>query len=684
MSEDFSVQFAELRPGSMLAEYRLEAQIGAGGMAVVFRARDERLGRRVALKVLAPALTSDAAFRRRFMAESRAAAAVDDPHIIPVYEAGEAGGVLFIAMRFVAGGDLCGVLEREGQLAPARAAAFISPVAAALDAAHAAGLVHRDVKPANILVDAHRDRPEHVYLSDFGVSKGAVSSVSLTGSGHFVGTPDYSAPEQIRGLAVDGRTDQYALACMAYQLLAGVVPFGRDQGMAVLFAHLSEQPPSLVTRRPDLPRAVDQALARALAKAPEKRYGCCRDFADALREALGITPRIPAVAAPVAGSPPPRAASLLPEFPGPAVAGTGKEGVSADLAAAATLDSVSPVLPAPPGSATTGNQPAPPREKAGPRQGPGTPLGREARGYSGNQRYVGQDGAGELAPPGPVPVNRRRGGQTSRALGARRRFSRLGWLAAALVLLIGGGFAGYEYLSQPHVDPPAPSPTAAKGTGTPSFDRTLGKWQHIESRSKDPQPLTIAGLYPPQFSLNGTSYVRTAASVTKTCSLAVFGADLQAALQSGHCTQVVRASYLSGDGTMMGTVGVVNLTSSNAAQKAGQATGPQEIIAPLTGKKGPTKKLGTGTGVVQAEIKGHYLILMWAEYSNLKSPSGQAQRQALEQFAANLVTGSANINLSTRMVPGCAASAICRTTAAHTLTVVAKPNLASPAAIASG
>ena len=245
MSEDFAVQLAGLRAGSLLAGYRLEARVGAGGMAVVFRARDERLGRLVALKVLAPGLATDPGFRRRFIAESRAAAAVDDPHIIPIYEAGEAGGALFIAMRFVGGGDLRGILDREGALPPGRAVQFISPVASALDAAHAVGLVHRDVKPANILVDARRDRPDHVYLSDFGVSKGAVSSVSLTGAGHFLGTPDYAAPEQIQGLAVDGRADQYALACVAFQLLAGVPPFGRDQGMAVLFAHLSEPPPSL-------------------------------------------------------------------------------------------------------------------------------------------------------------------------------------------------------------------------------------------------------------------------------------------------------------------------------------------------------------------------------------------------------------------------------------------------------
>jgi branched-chain amino acid transport system substrate-binding protein len=284
VSEDAPVLLAGFGPGSVLAGYRLEAQVGAGGFAVVFRAHDERLGRPVALKILAPGLAADPGFRRRFIAESRAAATVDDPHIIPVYEAGEADGVLFIAMRFIAGGDLRGVLDREGPLPPGRAAEFISPVASALDAAHRAGLVHRDVKPANILVDAGPDRPDHVYLSDFGVTKGAISSASV--AGQFLGTPDYSAPEQIQGRAVDGRTDQYALACVAYQLLTGATPFERDQGMAVLLAHLSEPPPSLGAQ---LPVSADAVVARAMAKAPEQRYGSCREFADALREALGLT-----------------------------------------------------------------------------------------------------------------------------------------------------------------------------------------------------------------------------------------------------------------------------------------------------------------------------------------------------------------------------------------------------------
>jgi serine/threonine-protein kinase len=259
-------------------------------MAWVFRARHLRLDRLVALKVLKPALASDLAYQRRFVAEARAASAVDDPHIIPVYEADEADGVLFIAMRFIPGGDLSRLAEREGPMPGPRAVEFISPVASALDAAHSAGLVHRDVKPANILVDARRGRPDHVYLSDFGVSKAAMSTVSLTGIGDFIGTASYSAPEQFEGKAVDGRTDQYALACVTYQLLTGALPFKRDSFMLVMMAHVNAPRPSLVSQRPDLPLAADQVLAKAMARNPAERYETCEDFAEALREALGLTP----------------------------------------------------------------------------------------------------------------------------------------------------------------------------------------------------------------------------------------------------------------------------------------------------------------------------------------------------------------------------------------------------------
>ena len=232
-----------------MAGYRLEKLVGVGGMAAVYRARDERLGRVVALKLLA----GDDLVQRRFTREARAVAAVDHPHIIPVYDAGEAGGVLYIAMRFVAGDDLRVIVERDGGLRPHRAAMFISPVASALDAAHGAGLVHRDVKPANILVDAAPGRPAHVYLSDSGWPGRAVVS-GLTQAGQFLGTPDYSAPEQISGREVDGRADQYALGCVAYALLTGSVPFKREVPMAVLYAHLSAPPPRVTAVRPDLPR----------------------------------------------------------------------------------------------------------------------------------------------------------------------------------------------------------------------------------------------------------------------------------------------------------------------------------------------------------------------------------------------------------------------------------------------
>ena len=297
------------------------------------------------------------------------------------------------------------------------------------------------------------------------------------------------------------------------------------------------------------------------------------------------------------------------------------------------------------------DQPEPAREATDPRPAPGTRFAGEDDTHADGYGYREGDGPPRPAEPTaavPAAARSRPGAKT-----AGRRRSRTVWLAAgAVAVLAAGALAGYKYLYEPRVNAPVSSslrlPTTAPGS--PNFDKALGKWQHIGTRAEDPEPLTLAELYPPGFTLNGSSYVRAAASVTKDCTLAVYGAQLQAALQSGHCTQVLRASYLSGNGTMMGTIGVANLRTASEAQQAGQATGPQQIIAPLSSQKGPTSKLGTGTGVVQAEIKGHYLILMWAEFTSLKSPSTAAQRQLLEQFAANLVTGSANIDLSTRMM----------------------------------
>jgi hypothetical protein len=320
-------------------------------------------------------------------------------------------------------------------------------------------------------------------------------------------------------------------------------------------------------------------------------------------------------------------------------AGTGAQSVVAAGTGAQPTLARTPVRgfpPAPPGRA----QPA---EAFSPWSPPTAPPAGEGGGYA-DQDAGDYDPPGEPDAPAPVaPATRR----------PRRRFRRVAWLAAACVVMA-GGFAGYKYLYEPRVNAPV-SPTLRLPTtvpGSPDFDQALGKWQHIGTRAEDPDPLTLTELFPPQFELDGSSYTRTAASATKNCTQPVFGARLQSALQAGRCTQLLRASYISGDGTMMGTIGVVNLSTSAAAQQAGQVTGPDELIAPLAGSKGPTSKLGNGTGVVQAEIKGHYLILMWAEYASLKSPSTSAQKQQLEQFATDLVTGSANIDLSTRMLTG--------------------------------
>jgi hypothetical protein len=287
------------QPGDTIAGYLLEEQIGEGGMAVVFRARDERLGRPVALKLLAPGLAADDAFRQRFIRESRAAAAVDHPNIIPIYEAGEADGVLFIAMRYVKGGDVRTLLDGGGPLPAARAWAIVTQVAVALDSAHRRGLIHRDVKPGNILLDAGAgQQAEHAYLSDFGISKQPAGASSLTLAGQFVGTLDYIAPEQIDGHDLDGRADLYALGCAAYELLSGRPPFGQARGLALVGAHLSEPPPALSAERPDLPPAADRVLARAMAKSPAARYPTCAQFAADLGGSLGLMPPVPLRAGP--------------------------------------------------------------------------------------------------------------------------------------------------------------------------------------------------------------------------------------------------------------------------------------------------------------------------------------------------------------------------------------------------
>ncbi|MFE7650068.1 serine/threonine-protein kinase [Streptomyces phaeoluteigriseus] len=274
--------------GRQVAGYRIEREIGRGGMAVVYRARDLRLERTVALKLLAPELARNDTFRKRFTHESRVAAAIDHPHIVPVFEAGETDGLLYIAMRYVAGSDLRHLLDDRGPLPPATAARIAAQVASALDAAHEHGLVHRDVKPGNILVDrgTDSDHPEHVYLTDFGLTKKSLSLTGLTTVGQFVGTLDYVAPEQISGRPVDGRCDVYGLACVVYETLAGHPPFRRDDDMALLWAHQYDEPPPLTAARPDLPSVVDGVFAQALAKTPDARHATCLTFVAALRTAL--------------------------------------------------------------------------------------------------------------------------------------------------------------------------------------------------------------------------------------------------------------------------------------------------------------------------------------------------------------------------------------------------------------
>jgi Protein kinase domain len=405
VAEDFPAGLIDFNAGAQIASYQLEEEIGRGGMAVVYRARDVRLGRWVALKVLAQDYAQDEAFRQRFIRESRTAAAVDHPNIIPIFDAGEAGGVLYIAMRYVASQDVHSLLHSAGPLPTARALSIVGQVASALDAAHACGLIHRDVKPANMLLGGVADtgRADHVYLSDFGISKQLNATSSLTLTGQVLGTLNYLAPEQIEGRQVDGRADAYALACTAFELLAGAPPFRRDENMAVMWAQLNAPPPALTSLRPDLPPAVDQVLARALAKAPADRYPTCLGFSAALQQACAAALGGPAGTAPAAPvSPPPRAGQ--PAAP-----------TAADPAP-------SPPAPAPaPAAASSGLPSAPAGQPARPATTP-MPVLPDRGGWPplGAQRRSGGPGASTATPRKP-----------------RRGLAAV--LACVAVLAVGGG-----------------------------------------------------------------------------------------------------------------------------------------------------------------------------------------------------------------------------------------------------
>jgi hypothetical protein len=266
-----------LGPGSNLGDFVIQSVAGRGGMGVVYRARQKHPDRIVALKVISAELAEDSQFRTRFQAEAAIAAQIEHPNVIPVYAVGEVDGTLFIAMRFVDGMDLRALLAEEGRLEPERTASIIDQVAQALDAAHAHGLVHRDVKPANILVASSGGR-EHTYLSDFGLTRRITGSTALTRTGAFLGTIDYVAPEQARGERVDGRADVYSLGCVLFQCLTGTVPFPVDNELGKLYAHSSQPAPSVLDRKPDLPVAFDAVVSRAMSKSPDERYQSAGDL----------------------------------------------------------------------------------------------------------------------------------------------------------------------------------------------------------------------------------------------------------------------------------------------------------------------------------------------------------------------------------------------------------------------
>ncbi len=279
----------DLSVGAVVAGYSVEAVCGRGGMSVVYRAEDTRLHRKVALKVITPRLADDAGFRSRFLRETQLAASLDHPHVIPVYDAGEENGVLFMVMRYVDGADLRSTLHEGGPIPLSAAVAVASAVADALGTAHRHGLVHRDVKPGNVLLARGQgvDGSDHVYLADFGLARSSGPASGSGSTGELFGTIAYMAPEQIRGEPAAPATDVYGLGCVLLECLTGAPPFVRDLDVAVLWGHLHDEPPTLAAAGVPAPPELDRVLARSLAKDPRERFTDADEFHLALREAVG-------------------------------------------------------------------------------------------------------------------------------------------------------------------------------------------------------------------------------------------------------------------------------------------------------------------------------------------------------------------------------------------------------------
>lgn len=342
-----------LRIGGEFAGYRIDALIGRGGMSEVYRAENPRLEKKVAIKVLSAELAGDQLFHERFLRESRMAASLEHPHVLPIFDAGEENGVPYIVMRYIEGPDLKELVEREGRLSLERVVTIIEQVGGALDSAHAKGLVHRDVKPANVLIDGGTNGSgDHAFLSDFGVAKHSLTASGLTHTGHFVGTIDYVSPEQIEGKELDGRTDVYSLGCVLYESLAGIPPFDRDSNVAMIYAHLLDAPPAISDQRIDLPAPIDAIVAKALSKDREERFQTCGALAAELRRAAAPA----AEATRAAGSTP-----LMTRLSEPA----GAAPATVLAAGAATA------VPAPDTSAAAA--PSPPTRRSDPEQGVTTP-----------------------------------------------------------------------------------------------------------------------------------------------------------------------------------------------------------------------------------------------------------------------------------------------------------------------